>query len=218
MPAKRGRHASKSGRKSGGRATPKGTRPSGHVHPHIRAIFVDAAEVVHDEPSDAESFASSFQQVFRLERGPRPDDVLREALRVGGLVGLFITRSIKVFGPADAHQRADVVFDKLAAKSAPPQWLLDMGNVTVREVVTVREPYGDGYGIYLEYDDPLSHEARTIGVYIDVNMGSIAQDVIDGPPISAIREVVAAEPHIEVVAIESRRSPCARRSGIRRAR
>ena len=202
MPAKRGRHASKSGSKSRGRATPKGTRPSGHVHPHIRAIFVDAAEVVHDEPADAECFASSFQQVFRVERGPRPDDVLREALRVGGLVGLFISRSVKVFGPAGAHHRADVVYEKLAAKSAPPQWLIDMGNVTVRDVVMVREPYGDGYGIYLEYDDPLSRDIRTIGVYIDVNMGCMATDVIDGPPISAIREAVATEAHIEVVPID----------------
>ena len=198
MPAKRGRHA----KKSGGRATPKGTRPSGHAHPHVRAIFVDAAEVVHDDPADAESFASSFQQVFRLEKEPRPDDVLREAQRVGGLVGLFIAQSVKVFGPTDAQRRADSVFEKIAAKSAPPQWLLDMGNVTIREVVMLREPYGDGYGIYLEYDDPLSRDIRTIGVYIDVNMGLIAKDVIDGPPISEIRDLVKAEPHIEVVAID----------------
>ena len=88
MPGKRGRHA----RHGGGRATPKGTQPRGFVSPIVRAIFEDAAEVVHDDPADAEVFASSIQVLFREPRGPRPDDVTREALRVGGLVGAFVAR------------------------------------------------------------------------------------------------------------------------------
>lgn len=173
------------------------------MHPHVRAIFIDAADVVHEEPADAEWFASSFQQAFRSQTGPHPDEVLREALRVGGLVGLFIARSIRVFGPEAAHHRADTVFDKIAAKHTPPQWLLDMGNVTVGDVAMVRERYGDGYGIYLEYDDPLSGETRTIGVYIDVNMGVMAKDVVDGPALMAIRDLLVNEPQIEVVAIDA---------------
>jgi hypothetical protein len=198
MPGKRGRHA----KKAGGRATPKGTQPSGRLSAHVRAIFADAAEAVHDDPVDAEGFASSFQQVFRLQGGPRPDEVLREALRVGGLVGLYVARSIAVFGPPEARARGESVYGKIAAKSPPPRWLSDMGNVTVGEVALVRDEYGDGHGVYLEYHDPLSGDLRTIGVYIDVNMGMIAKDVIDGPPLAALRELVTSEPQIEIVAID----------------
>ena len=63
MSGKRGRHP----KKAGGRATPKGTKPSSHVSAHVRAIFADAAEVIGDDPLDSEVFASSFQQVFRAQ-------------------------------------------------------------------------------------------------------------------------------------------------------
>src|SRR5687768_11253180 len=203
MPSKRGRHP----KKAGGRATPKGTQPSGHVSPQVRAIFANAAEVVRDDPADAESFASSFQQVFRVEglqsrALASPEEVLREALRVGGLVGLFVANSIRVFGPHGTRARAELVCDKLVAKTPPPRWLADMGNVTVGEVAVHRDQYGDGFGVYLEYEDPTSG-TRTVGVYIDANMGSIAKDVIDGPPLAVVRELAAAEPQIEVVTIDA---------------
>ncbi|MEO5841134.1 MAG: hypothetical protein ABIQ73_13080 [Acidimicrobiales bacterium] len=203
MAGKRGRHP----KKSGGRATPKGTQPGGHVSTQVRAIFANAAEVVRDDPADAEVFGSSFQQVFRVEGLQSrslgsPEEVLREALRVGGLVGLFVARSIRVFGPHGARARADLVYDKLAAKTAPPRWVSDMGNVTVGEVAVLRDQYGDGYGVYLEYDDPTAG-LRSVGVYIDANMGGIVKDVIDGPPLSMVRELAAAEPQIEIVAIDA---------------
>ena len=131
MPSKRGRHP----KKAGGRATPKGTQPSGHVSPQVRAIFANAAEVIREDPADAEGFASSFQQVFRVEGQSRslasPEEVLREALRVGGLVGLFVANSIRIFGPHGARARAELVYDKLVAKTPPPRWLAEMGNVPV---------------------------------------------------------------------------------------
>ena len=203
MPSKRGRHP----KKAGGRATPKGTQPSGHVSPQVRAIFANAAEVVREDPADAESFASSFQQVFRVEglhtqSLASPEDVLREALRVGGLVGLFVANSIRVYGPHGARARAELVYDKLVAKTPPPRWLADMGNVTVGEVAVLRDQYGDGFGVYLEYEDPISG-TRSVGVYIDANMGGIAKDVIDGPPLAMVRELAAAEPQIEIVSIDA---------------
>src|SRR5215213_8378172 len=180
MAGKRGRHP----KKAGGRATPKGTQPSGQVSAQVRAIFANAAEVVRDDPADAEVFGSSFQQVFRVEGQSRalasPEEVLREALRIGGLVGLFVARSIRVFGPVGARARADLVYDKLAAKTAPPSWVSDMGNVKVGEVAVLRDQYGDGHGVYLEYED-LSGGLRSIGVYIDANMRGIVKDIIDGP-------------------------------------
>lgn len=203
MAGKRGRHP----KKAGGRATPKGTQPGGHVSTQVRAIFANAAEVVRDDPADAEVFASSFQQVFRVE-GPQsralaaPEEVVREALRVGGLVGLFVARSILVFGPHGARARAQLVYEKLSAKTPPPRWLAEMGNVTVGEVVVLRDQYGDGFGVYLEYDDPTSG-VRSVGVYIDANMGGIVKDVIDGPPLSMVRELAAAEPQIEIVTIDA---------------
>ena len=201
MSGKRGRHP----KKAGGRATPKGTKPSSHVSAHVRTIFADAAEVIGDDPLDAEVFASSFQQVFRAHGSPRrslatTDEVLREALRVGGLVGLFVAKAIGVFGPLEARGRAVSVYDKVAAKTPPPRWLAEMGNVTVGEAVMLRDQFGDGFGVYLEYDDQSG--ARSVGVYIDANMGAIAKDVIDGPPLSLVREMVLAEPQIEVVAID----------------
>ena len=202
MPGKRGRQP----KKSGGRATPKGTQPSGHVSAHVRSIFAHAAEAIDDDPIDAESFASSFQQVFRPQGTPpqslaTPEEVLREALRIGGLVGLFVTRSIRVFGPQEARARADSVYEKLAAKSPPPRWLAEMGNVTVGEVAVLRDQYGDGFGVYLEYEDALA-AVRSVGVYIDTNMGGIAKDVIDGPPLAMVRELAAAEPQIEISSMD----------------
>ncbi|HUP73648.1 MAG TPA: hypothetical protein VM282_11470 [Acidimicrobiales bacterium] len=202
MSGKRGRHP----KKSGGRATPKGTQPSGHVSAQVRAIFANASEVVREDPADAESFASSFQQVFREDGSPprslaSTEEVLREALRVGGLVGLFVAKSIRVFGPREAHARADLVYEKLAAKTSSPRWLAELGNVTVGEVAVLRDQYGDGFGVYLEYEDSTSG-TRSVGVYIDANMGGIVKDVIDGPPLAMVRELAAAEPQIEVVAID----------------
>src|SRR5687768_9147866 len=117
MSGKRGRQ-----KKGGGRATPKGTQPSGHVSPQVRSIFANAAEVVREDPADAEGFAAAFQQVFRAQGLPprslaSPEDVLREALRVGGLVGLFVANSIRVFGPHEARTRAALVYDRLTAKT-----------------------------------------------------------------------------------------------------
>jgi hypothetical protein len=202
MPGNRGRHSKKVG---GGRATPKGTKPSSHTSAHVRAIFADAAEVVGDDPIEAEAFASSFQQVFRSHGSVRQslattDEVLREALRVGGVVGLFVARSIGLYGPHAARNRAGSVYDKVATKTPPPRWLVAMGNVTVGDAVMLRDQYGDGYGLYLEYDDQSG--TRSIGVYIDANMGAIAKDIIDGPPLSLIREMVVAEPQIEIVPVD----------------
>ncbi|MEO8697654.1 MAG: hypothetical protein ABI658_29415 [Acidimicrobiales bacterium] len=203
MAGKPGRHP----KKAGGRATPKGTQPSGQVSAQVRAIFANAAEVVRDDPADAEVFGSSFQQVFRVEGVhsralASPEEVLREALRVGGLVGLFVARSIRVFGPVGARARADLVYEKLTAKTSPPRWVSEMGNVKVGEVAVLRDQYGDGYGVYLEYED-LTGSLRTVGVYIDANMGGIVKDIIDGPPLAVVRELGAAEPQIEVVTIDA---------------
>src|SRR5882672_2594054 len=115
MPGKQGRHP----KNAGGRVTAKGTKPTGHVSAQVRAIFADASSVIDDDPIEAEGFASSFQQVFR--EGPEhrpplasPAEVLREAARVGGLVGLFIAKSISVYGPSAAQGNATAVYDKLA--------------------------------------------------------------------------------------------------------
>ena len=202
MPGKQGRHP----KKAGGRATAKGTKPTGHVSAQVRAIFADAVGVIDDDPIEAEGFASSFQQVFRKgsdERPPlaSPAEVLREAGRVGGVVGLFIAKSISVYGPPDAHDNATAVYDKLATRTSAPRWLSEMGNVTVGEVAMMRDQYGDGFGLYLEYRDAQS-EARTIGVYIDTNFGAIVIDVIDGPPLAMVRELATAEPQIEIVGID----------------
>src|SRR5438105_2098387 len=174
MSGKRRNHA----KQGGGRATPKGTRPSGHVSAHVRAVFADAADVVGEDPAEAESFASAFQQIFRTSGEGRlplasPDELSREALRVGGLVGLFVAKSIAVFGPHDGRSNAVIVYDKLAMKTPAPRWVAEMGNVTVGEVAMLRDSFGDGYGVYLEYDD-LQSETRSIGVYIDANMGAVA--------------------------------------------
>ena len=131
-----------------------------------------------------------------------PEEVLREALRVGGVVGLFVAKAIRVFGPHSAKIRADAVYEKLSAKTPPPRWLDDMGNVTPGEVAVLRDQYGDGFGVYLEYEDPVSG-TRSVGVYIDINMGGIAKDVIDGPPLSLVRELASAEPQIEIVTMDA---------------
>src|SRR5436190_18232380 len=124
MSGKRGRHP----KKAGGRATPKGTQPSGHVSAPVRVLFANAAEVVREDPIEAEGFASSFQQIFRTHGPPSrsmasPEEVLREALRVGGVVGLFVAKAIRVFGPHSAKIRADAVYERLGAKTPPPRWL-----------------------------------------------------------------------------------------------
>jgi len=202
MPGKRGRHP----KKAGGRATAKGTRPTGHVSAQVLALFADAGDVVDDDPLEAEGFASSFQQVFRVGPELRPPladaaEVLREAGRVGGLVGLFVAKSISVYGPRDARANATAVFDKLATRTNPPRWLTQMGNVAVGDVAMMRDQYGDGFGIYLEYRDAQS-ETRSIGVYIDTNLGGIVKDVIDGPPLAIVRELATAEPQIEIIDID----------------
>jgi hypothetical protein len=118
------------------------------------------------------------------------------------LVGAYVARSIAVFGPAATQAKADATFEKLATTVTIPQWLLDMGNITVGDVFMIRDDLGDGQGVYFEYIDPLSDAPRTIGVYIDATMDSIAHDVIDGPPLQEIREVVANETHVELVAMD----------------
>lgn len=209
---RRGRH------RSGGRVTPKGTRPSGNRPMH----FDDPFGFDIDEPTPAE--AHPFSDLAHALRADHPLDLLAMA---SGLLLVTKPRRTTPFGeepptvpfdeflstllehddPAttallgafavladDEVSRRRCAREVAARRWSTADWfhVLDVAEVT--RTVESTEDLRDGDNVYLEVMWPTGH-VMTVVVYVDHNMGSLTKDVFAIP--MALDEMrVAMQEHL----------------------
>ena len=205
--------------KSGGRTTPKGTRPGEH-HRHRaqrRAIpstsellLGDAEWILREDPTveEAEIWASGNQGAFVESGLPpiRPADpvaVLADLRRAGGPAAMLFAETMAIYGPFETRVRARELVSALAdAGVEMPAWASTLGRVTPIRVVMVTDIWDDGCSFHLdcERDDGT---VEGIGVSVDRIGGVLATDFVYGPTIAAVERLVAEDLHTAVVDVDA---------------
>jgi hypothetical protein len=146
------------------------------------------------------------QSLFRPEGfPPRPQasplEVLDAAREVGGPPAALVAKALAVFGPAEARPAAERLYAQLRTGGAAPAWVDELAAAIPGRVVMLRDAYGDGFGLLLDYEHP-SDELRSVAVHIDVNLGGIVTEVMQGLPTERAIELAASEPHTETTPID----------------
>ena len=195
---------------SGGRVTPKGTRPAkrrGELPcgcPTAEELLLRSASVTaagHPDLDEAEVWASSVQPLFHpgglaCGHALSPSRVLAAAEDCDDTsAAAAVAAALAAYGPRGHRSRARRLLRRLFDKGAPmPPWADELGRVTPLRAVTLVDPWGDHFIVWTDFERP-GGEARGIGVEVAATAGGPKADLLYGPPIEQFAERAQAGPH-----------------------
>ena len=195
---------------SGGRVTPKGTRPAKHRDelpcgcPTAEELLLRSASAVaaiYVELDEAEVWASSIQSLFHpgglaCGHALSPSRALAAAEDCEDTtVGAAVAAAVAAYGPRGHRSRARRLMRRLADVGAPmAPWAERLGRVTPRSAVTLVDPWGDHFIVWTDFERP-DGEARGFGVEIAATASGPKADLLYGPPIEQFADRVQAGPH-----------------------
>jgi len=200
--------------RSGGRTTPKGTRPGDRNEPadtgpdHAEVLLRASAHAVDhiDEVNEAEAWASAVQEAFHpagIPRRPKASvrAVLREARSEGGAAGVALASAIAVYGPESSRAQAAKLSEHLVAAGADaPDWASRLGQVEPARVTMLSDIWGDGCSIHLDCER--DGQTTGVGVLIDAIGGLVAHGFVYGPTSAELERFVADDPDTVLTEID----------------
>ena len=195
---------------SGGRVTPKGTRPAkrrGELPcgcPTAEELLLRSASATaagHPDLDEAEVWASSVQPLFRpgglaCGHALSPSRVLAAAEDCHDTAAAAaVAVAVAAYGPRGHRTRARRLLRRLFDEGAPmPPWADELGRVTPLRAVTLVDPWGDHFIVWTDFERP-DGEARGIGVEVAATASGAKADLLYGPPIEQFAERAQAGPH-----------------------
>jgi hypothetical protein len=185
---------SKHHRKTGGRTTPKGTRPSGQRahHRQVEPSLANSARTCLRDPSPLELMlmASAIIELTtprttdswagRPERTDGPSTFMKFATS-----GDPATESLALAVAAQHPDRQLAENLTIIARNGRrpthgPAWLSTMADITVTDTVEQTEVMGDGINLMVSWRWSDGNEATAV-IYVDHNMGTIVKDAFVVP-------------------------------------
>ncbi len=166
--------------RSGGRVTPKGTRPGAHggkprLDPQDRYLLellgASASGFAASGPDvdEADGWASGMQEFVAVPHSPEglePALVLDHARKIGGAAGAAITAALGAYGPGSARAAARRQLERMASLGEVPTWATAVGRATPVEAFLWRDEWGEACEITIHYQRP---DGRLHGLLVDIN-------------------------------------------------
>jgi hypothetical protein len=123
-------------------------------------------------------------------------DLVRAIERLGTPEALAALRAASGVGHDAERARARAAADRLAAQGMPePPWAVGIGAARpVAAALQFEEAFDDGVAVIVEFERA-GHEAHTLGIYIDHNMGGLVKDVFIAGALRDVRAQLSQHAH-----------------------
>jgi hypothetical protein len=136
-------------------------------------------------PLEVELFGSFV--ISALAESDEPDMVdsmigfLAEHASRGARLAIDALRLFAVLAPGASADLAAQVCTAVGTRMTPPRWSDSVGRAEVEAAQVFEHPTGDGCSICLRLRYPHASTAHLLGVYVDVNLGGMAKDIVAFP-------------------------------------
>jgi hypothetical protein len=209
------------GKRRGGRVTPKGSRP-----PHLRAVGNESSngspvdEVIDSggrelldegDPIAAETWASAILDMFEraawqarldhMDVPPFEEILLGRCRERGDQRAVAVAAALAaVVPPTHADFAASVMADLREVVAASPSWVRTVGLVTPTQGWIASDPFGDQESLIIGFRQEGRHGEHALAVLVDRNLSGQAKDAWVGADLD---EMVASwrstvDPHMRL--------------------